>query len=152
MLIIKLLALVGAWLFFYHVLKSRNKMLPGIKATVITLLFASLIFRFSTDIYTNIDRGLFVFNKNGEVLLIDSPLRIPANKDATYCNQFTDQNKKPIQKISVRNDGKYCGEFWKFETDDNLVLPYKTINSNQILYWASPSLQITGSRESLERR
>lgn len=152
MLIIKLLALAGAWLFFYNVLKSRNKILPGIKATVITLLFASLIFRFSADIYANIDRGWFALNKDGEVSLINSPLRIPANKDASYCNQFTDHNNKPIQKISVRNDGKYCGEFWKFDTNDNLKLPYKTINSNQTLYWASPSLQIFGSRESLERR
>jgi hypothetical protein len=151
MIIIKILALIGSWLFFYSILKSRNKRLAGTKATIITLLFASLIFRLSTDLYARVDRALFALNKQGEVQLSISPLKIPSNQDKTYCNQFTDQNKNVIQKISERSDGKYCGEFWHFEKDKNLVLPYKIINLNQILYWASPSLKIIGSKQSLEQ-
>ncbi len=152
MIIVKILILVASWIFFYKILKSRNKRLPGLKATLITLLFASIIFRISTDLYARVNRAYFKFNGQGEVALSVSPLKIPTNQDSNYCNQFTDQNNNPIQKISERSDGKYCGEFWRFERDKNLMIPYKIINLNQILYWASPSLQILGSKQSLEKR
>lgn len=151
MLVIKILALMGAWLFFYNILRSKNKRIPGVKATVITLLFATLIFRLTIDIYATMDRAVFSFNEEGKVHLIASPLKIPANQGLNYCKQFTDQNKRVIQKISVRKDGQYCGEFWKFESDNDLLLPYKILNANQVQYWASPSLQIIGSKESLEK-
>ncbi|MBA3535411.1 MAG: hypothetical protein H0T84_02195 [Tatlockia sp.] len=148
---LKILALIGAWVFFYSILKARNKKIPGIKATVITLLFASLIFRLSYDLYARVDRAWFALKKQGEVQLSLSPLKIPPNQAQSYCNQFTDQNNNIIQQISERGDGKYCGQFWKFEKDKNLLLPYKIINSNQILYWASPSLKIIGSKQGLEQ-
>lgn len=47
MIILKIVAIIAAWLLFYSVLKARNKRIPGIKATVVTLLFATLIFQFS---------------------------------------------------------------------------------------------------------
>jgi hypothetical protein len=149
MIILKILALLGAWLFFYKLLKYKNKKLAGTKASIITLLFAALIFRVSVDLYAMADRAIFSFNEQGEVRLSDSPLKIPAHQDVGYCSQFTDQDRKKIQIISERSDGKYCGEYWKFETDKELMLPYKVINSNQILYWASPSLKITGPKGNL---
>ncbi|MBA2709308.1 MAG: hypothetical protein H0U57_01750 [Tatlockia sp.] len=94
---------------------------------------------------------MFGFNKQGEVSLASSPLKIPPNHNSTYCNQFTDQNKNSIQKISQNSDGFYCGEFWRFDKNKNLMLPYKIINSNEVLYWASPSLQIIGSKASLDK-
>lgn len=152
MLFIKLLALAGSWLLFYKILKSKNKSLPGTKATVITLLFAALIFRLATDAYAILDRAFFVFNDAGTVPLNASPLKIPLNQDVSYCNQFTDQNNKPIQRVSERSDGRYCGVFWKFEKDNNLMIPYKITNSNQIIYWASPSLRIIRSNTNVRER
>lgn len=151
MIMAKIIGLVVAWLFFYKVLKSRNKRIPGIKATIITLLFASLVFRFSTDLYSLIDKNIFTLNGQDEIPLIASPLKIPSNETQNYCNQFTDQNNKVIQTISERADGKYCGEFWKFKTEQNLMLPYKILNSTQIMYWASPTLRIIGAKENLEK-
>ncbi len=151
MTIIKILALIAAWLFFYRILKSRNKRLPKLKSLLITLLFASLIFRVSTDLYAMINRAAFSLNKQGEVSLNNSPLKVPPNQNSTYCNQFTDQNKNPLPKLSQNAAGIYCGEFWRFEKNKNLMLPYKLINNNEVLYWASPSLQIIGSRQNLER-
>lgn len=148
MAIINLVALVVAWLFFYNVLKSRNRMLPALKASIITLLFGALIFRFSTDFYATIDRAFFSFKKDGDVQLSDSLLKIPPGKDSSYCNQFTDQNNEIITKISMRNNVRYCGEFWKFDSIENVILPYKLINSNEIVYWASPSLKITSKNNS----
>ncbi len=148
-IILKILALIASWVLFYKILKSRNKRLPGLKATLVTLLFAALIFRVATDIYGFGDRAFFSLNKQGEVKLSASPLRIPLNQDRTYCNQFTDHNKKPIDKISERKDGNYCGEFWKFDKED-LMLPYK-IEGSQVEFWASPSLRIYGPGQSLEK-
>ncbi|TAL64914.1 MAG: hypothetical protein EPN84_02495 [Legionella sp.] len=58
MLIIKILAIIAGWLFFYYILKSRNKGWAVIKATIITLLFASLIFRFSDDLTAWVNKKL----------------------------------------------------------------------------------------------
>ncbi|MBA2655945.1 MAG: hypothetical protein H0U70_03060 [Tatlockia sp.] len=151
MILIKILALIGSWILFFKLLKSRNKKFAGIKATLITLLFASLIFRFSTDLYALVNKTFFTFNKQGEIKLSESPLKIPIGQDGIYCNQFTNQENKPLQKISERSDGRYCGEFWRFERDKNLMIPYKINNLNQVIYWASPSLRIVGSKQNLDK-
>lgn len=143
---IKILALIAAWIFFYKILKSKNKSLPRLRATIITLLFASLIFQVSTNLYAKINRFIFSLNAAGEVPFSASVLKIPAQHNASYCSQFTDQNHKKLLIVSQREDGQYCGEFWQFKKDKYLMLPYKLINEKQILYWASPSLQIIGPR------
>lgn len=74
------LALIAAWLFFYQLLKARNKKIPAIKASIITLLFAALIIRLSTDLYTHVERALFALNKQGEVRLTNSAFKIPAQQ------------------------------------------------------------------------
>lgn len=56
-IVIKILALIAAWIFFYKVLKSRNKSLAGVKATVVTLLFATLIFQFSDNLIARMNRA-----------------------------------------------------------------------------------------------
>ena len=142
MIFIKILALIASWIFFYQILKSKNKRIPKIKATIITLLFASFIMAASTDLYAKFNRFIFSLNESGEIPLSDSALKIPSNQNDNYCSQFTDQNNKPIQIVSQRSDGRYCGAFWRFNIDSPLMVPYKIINSNTILYWASPSLKI----------
>ncbi|STY29162.1 Uncharacterised protein [Legionella wadsworthii] len=154
MMLIKILALIAAWIFFFKILKSRNRRLPRLKATIITLIFASLILRLSTDFYAKTDRFIFSLNAKGEIPLSASILKIPPNQNANYCLQFTDHNHHKLQVISQRNDGQYCGEFWNFKKEPYLSLPYKIIDSKQILYWASPSLEIiaprTGTEETLK--
>ncbi|MGQ3890071.1 hypothetical protein ACQUW5_13700 [Legionella sp. CNM-1927-20] len=144
--IISLLAIVIFWILIYRVIRGRTPFRRKVKTTIVVLLFASLILSFSHDIYARVSRLLFSFNKQGEVELVTSPLRIPPNQDATYCRQFTDQRGRVIQLVSSRDDGRYCGEFWRFKTDKSILIPYKNLNNNQTIYWASPTLQIIGPR------
>lgn len=144
MAILMSLAFIAAWLFFYQLLKARNKKIPAIKASIVTLLFAALIIRLSTDLYAYVERAMFAFNKEGEVQLASSALKIPVQQGLSYCQQFTDQHKKVIKAVSRRADGEYCGEFWHFDSNTELTLPYKRINAAQIEYWASPTLTIIG--------
>lgn len=53
--LIKIIAVLLAWIFFYKILQARHKRMPGIKATIITLLFASLIITMSMGLYTRLD-------------------------------------------------------------------------------------------------
>ncbi|MBA2648617.1 MAG: hypothetical protein H0U75_03280 [Legionella sp.] len=144
-MIIKILALILAWYAFYRLLVSRNKRAPKLKATIITLIFASLIFNVANNLYGRINRSIFSMNAGGEVALSSTPLKIPANQDAGYCNKFSDEHHQKITRISERQDGKYCGEFWNFKTND-LKIPYKILNHSEILYWASPTLKIIAPR------
>lgn len=149
--LIKIFALIAGWLFFYKILKSRHRRLPKIKATIVTLLFASLIFRLSTDLYARADRFIFSWNSQGEIPLSASIFKIPPTQNANYCLQFIDQNHEKIPIISQRDDGQYCGEFWKFKKDKYLLLPYKILNEKQVLYWASPTLKIIAPRTGSEK-
>lgn len=56
MIFLEALALIAAWIFFYKILKSRNKRLAKLKATIITLLFASLVLTLSRQLYTKLDQ------------------------------------------------------------------------------------------------
>lgn len=152
MILIKIIAIITAWLLFYNLLKSRKKRLPKLKATIITLLFAALIFRVSMDLYARIDRAFFSFSAQGKIQLQLSPLKIPNDEDAAnYCKQFTDQYQRVIHVITERGGISYCGTFWQFPHQPDMTLPYKNLNSTQVIYWASPSLQIMGSRQELEK-
>lgn len=51
---LKILGLIAAWILFYNILKLRQKRFPGTKALIITLLFASLIFRLGSNLYTHL--------------------------------------------------------------------------------------------------
>ncbi|MBA4697623.1 MAG: hypothetical protein H2069_09600 [Legionella sp.] len=59
MIMIKILAIVLAWVFFYKLLLSKNKRLPKLKATLITLLFASIILQVSMRLYSKMDQAIF---------------------------------------------------------------------------------------------
>ncbi|WP_419418918.1 hypothetical protein ACNVED_10220 [Legionella sp. D16C41] len=144
--IISLLVIVIIWNLIYHVIRGRTPFRKKLKTTIVVLLFSALIIRFSHDIYASFSRMAFSYNKQGEVELVNSPLKIPPNQNAAYCHEFTDQNGRMIEKVSVRNDGKYCGEFWHFNDKGTLFIPYKNLNNNQTIYWASPSLQIIGPK------
>ncbi|WED41858.1 hypothetical protein [Legionella cardiaca] len=140
--LIYLLGLIISWLFFYKILTARKVRLPKIKTTIIVILFSTLIYSFSYDLYAFIDRLIFSLNKQGEVSLSNSIFKIPPNQDIEYCKQFTDENGNEIKVVSNRKDGRYCGEFWRFQRKENILLPYKKINDAQLIYWASPSLKI----------
>ncbi|WP_131781343.1 hypothetical protein [Legionella gresilensis] len=144
--IISLLAIAIVWNLIYRVIRGRTSFSRKVKTTIVVLLFSSLIIRFSHDIYASVSRLMFSFNKQGEVELVNSPLKIPPNQDATYCRQFTDQKGRVIEVVSSRDDGRYCGEFWHFKSDKSILIPYKTLNNNQTIYWASPSLKIIGPK------
>jgi hypothetical protein len=150
MFLIEMFALIGGWFFFYKILKSRKKRVPKIKATIITLLFASLILRLSTDLYARLDRFIFSLGAQGEIPISASILKIPLNQNVNYCLQFTDKNQEKLLIISQRDDGQYCGEFWKFKKDKYLLLPYKILNEKHVLYWASPTLEIIAPRTGSE--
>ncbi|MDP3269370.1 MAG: hypothetical protein Q8M40_10020 [Legionella sp.] len=141
--LIYILAFVLAWLFFYKILVGNSTRLPKLKTTIIVLLFSSLIYAFSYDLYSFFNRAAFSFKKQGEIELTNSPFKIPPNQDASYCTRFTDQNGTVINTISTRADGRYCGTFWRFNTKNSIFLPYRIINDKQRIYWASPELQIT---------
>lgn len=136
------IGLVLSWLFFYKILTAKKSRFPKIKATIIVLLFGSLIYKFSYDLLAVSSRALFSSTAQGSVELNQSPFRIPLNQDITYCNRFTDQNGQAITAISSREDGKYCGTFWRFDRNKAVFLPYKSLNEKQNIFWASPVLKI----------
>jgi hypothetical protein len=144
--IIGLIGIIIAWNIIYRVIKGRTPLRRQVKTTLVVLLFSSLILRFSYDIYATLSRAIFSFNKQGDIELINSPLRVPSNSDTTYCHQFTDRQGNIIKVVSVRSDGRYCGEFWQFKNKQSILIPYKNLNANQMIYWASPSLQIIGPK------
>lgn len=144
--LIYLLGLILSWIFFYNILKAKNVRLPKLKTTLIVFMFASLIYEFSYSIYAVIDRSFFSLQRDGTVELTQSPFRIPLNQDMDYCNQFKDQEGKVITMVSSRDDGKYCGTFWRFEKNKPLFIPYKKLNAKQTVYWASPVLKIVTTK------
>jgi hypothetical protein len=143
-LIVSFVGLLVAWILFSKVIRAKTSTGHKIKVTLVVLLFASLIIQFSHDLYAYTLRSIFSFNQQGKIYLVDSPFKIPTNQDREYCKQFKDQHGNPIEKISTRDDGRYCGEFWRFKTKEHLEVPYKTLDENHLIYWASPDLQIVG--------
>ncbi len=141
-ILLSILGLVLAWFFISKIIRAKTNTGRNIKVTIVVLLFASLIIKFSHDLYALTQRTIFSFHKLGDVALEESPFKIPANQDKRYCQQFTDQKGRPIETVSVREDGKYCGEYWRFKSKKTLLLPYITGPSNETIYWASPTLQI----------
>lgn len=142
--IVGIAGLLIAWILFSKVIQAKTQTRRNIKAAIVVLLFATLILRFSHDLYSWISRTAFSAKKQGEIALIYSPLRIPENQENSYCQRFSTPDGQPIMNISVRDDGRYCGEFWGFETNKEIVLPYKDIGNNRVEYWASPGLRIIG--------
>lgn len=140
--LIYLLGLILSWIFFYNILKAKNVRLPKLKTTLIVFMFASLIYEFSYSIYAVIDRTFFSLQQDGTIELNQSLFRIPLNQDMDYCKQFSDQDGKAITMVSSREDGRYCGIFWRFEKNNLLFIPYKKLNAKQTVYWASPELKI----------
>ncbi|KTC66651.1 hypothetical protein Lade_1309 [Legionella adelaidensis] len=144
--VISLVVLVLAWLFFSKVIKGKTTASRRVKAAIVVLLFATLLLRFSQDLYATISRALFSMKKQGDVELTTSPFSIPGNQNNSYCRQFKNQYGEPIEVISTREDGRYCGDFWGFKTKQKLYLPYQNYDASHAIYWASPTLQIVGPR------
>jgi hypothetical protein len=67
---IKLIYLLGfilGWLFFYKILVARRKRFPKLKATIIVLLFSSLVYQFGDTIYSTTNRLLGNIEKQEDV-------------------------------------------------------------------------------------
>lgn len=54
MLILKIIILMAGWFLFYTILQAKKIRAPKLKATLITLLFASLFTRVALDFYASI--------------------------------------------------------------------------------------------------
>jgi hypothetical protein len=82
----------------------------------------------------------------GEILLSVSPMKIPKNdKSKSCCDQFTDENGHKLNIISSREDGEYCGIYWKFYEQKTIFVPYKKTPDGKIKYWAAPGTMIIGN-------
>jgi hypothetical protein len=79
--LVGIVGLILAWIFFSKVIKAKTPTSRKVKTTLVVLLFATLILRFSHDFYAWVSRTLFSFNKQGEVALSASPLRVPVNSE-----------------------------------------------------------------------
>jgi hypothetical protein len=145
--VIAIIGLMIAWYFFYSILRARATRAPKIKAAIILLLFSPLVFKLSHDLYAVSLRTIFAVNSVGEVALTASPFKIPLNQDVSYCKRFTNEQGEFIKVVSIREDERYCGEFWRFKKGKEIYIPYKDYNTTQSIYWASPSLKIIGPKQ-----
>ncbi|RUQ91507.1 hypothetical protein [Legionella septentrionalis] len=134
------------WIVLYRIFISKRSRIPKLKATIVVLLFSSLLFQFGYDLHAFLARSLFSLQKEGEVALPASPLRIPAQENNSYCNRFMDQHGQPLTTVSVREGERFCGKFWRLDRKKVLYIPYKMLNDKQVMYWASPALQIIGPK------
>lgn len=88
----------------------------------------------------------------GEIQIADSPMLVPKSKNSDdYCNQFTDQDGNPLNVISVRDDGTYCGSYFNFYKDKYLMIPYKILKNGKAEYWASPEFRIIGPQPKINK-
>ena len=145
--LIFLLGLVVTWYFLFSIFNEKSSQLLGIKLGILVLILSPLIAKLSYDFYAIASRYLFLMNANGQIQLAYSPLKLPHTKNSDYCDQFKDSQGKPLNIFSIGNDGNgYCGDFWGLYDKDAVFLPYKLMNDNQAMYWASPELVIVGPK------
>ncbi|MFT4058967.1 MAG: hypothetical protein QM652_05400 [Legionella sp.] len=146
--LIMLLGLVLTWCILFSIFNEKSSLRLGIKLGCLVLFLSPFIAKFSYDFYATASRQLFLMSANGEIQLAYSSLKIPHNKNIdNYCTQFKDSKGKPLNMLSIGFDDKsYCGEFWGLYDQRTVFLPYKLLDNNQAMYWASPELRIVGPK------
>lgn len=140
-----LLAIMVSWLVVFTLFTSKSRINIGIAVAILIGFLSPSIIRICNNFCININRAIFVMGESGEVQLIAAPMKIPANykgKGKDYCNKFTDGSGNPINVISYRDDGGYCGAYWNFYEKNAIFIPYKKLPNGKIKYWTAPELSI----------
>lgn len=145
--LIILLGFVLTWCILFSIFNEKSSQRLGIKLGILVLFLSPFIAKLSYEFYAIVSRQLFLMSANGEIQLAYSPLKIPHTKNKNYCDQFKDSKGNPLNILSVGLDDKsYCGDFWGLYDQKIVFLPYKLLNNNQAMYWASPDLRIVGPK------
>lgn len=149
--LIILLGLVITWWALFSIFNEKSSFKLGRKLGLLVMFLSPIIAKFSYDVYAITSRVLFMMHANGEIQLAVSPLKVSDTKDIDYCSQFKDKKGKPLKDIFADKDDKiYCGTFWS-DKQNVIFLPYKILDNNKAIYWASPELSIVGPKPNLFR-
>lgn len=138
------IGLLLSGLAVFIILTASSRAVIALTVAAVMLLLSPIIIPTSYTLYATYSRLIFSLDQDGSILLAQSPFKMPMNADSSYCRQFRDTSNHVIEQVSQRDDGSYCGEFWQFYERKPLFIAYKKMNNNQLLYWASPQLQIIG--------
>lgn len=145
-ILIIICGLALTWLILFSLFNEKSSLQLGIKLGILVLALSPLIAKYSYDTYARLSRQWFIIKDfNGEIQLPYSPMRISKknfNKD--YCDQFKDEKGNPVNEFTVDNNNVYCGAYWGMYNNTPIFLPYKLIDKNRAIYWASPELKIVG--------
>ena len=146
-----LLGLGITWFVLFSLFTEKSQRAIGLKLGVIVLILSPFIAWLSYDAYAMLSRQLFIMRGyNGEIQLPHSPMRITNLNDKGYCEQFKDDKGNPITTFSIDNNDKaYCGMYWGMYSNKSVFLPYRLLDKNTAIYWASPELRIVGSAPKL---
>ena len=147
-----LLGLGITWFVLFSLFTEKSPRAIGLKLGVIVLILSPFIAWLSYDVYAMLSRQLFIMRGyNGEIQLPYSPMRITNLNDKGYCDQFKDDKGNPITTFSIDNNDKaYCGMYWGMYSNKSVFLPYRLLDKNTAIYWASPELRIVGSAPKLQ--
>lgn len=146
-----LLGLGITWFVLFSLFTEKSPRAIGLKLGVVVLILSPFIAWLSYDGYAILSRQLFIMRGyNGEIQLPYSPMRITNLNDKGYCDQFKDGKGNPITTFSIDNNDKaYCGMYWGMYSNKSVFLPYRLLDKNTAIYWASPELSIVGSAPKL---
>jgi hypothetical protein len=141
------LGLVITWLILFSLFTEKSPRALGLKLAVIVLMLWPVIAKISLDFYATISRQIFMMKGyNGEIQLSFSPMKIKLNKKG-YCGQFKDDKGNALKMTTIAEDGNgYCGEYWGREGNKVVFLPYRLLDNDTAIYWASPDLLIVGPK------
>lgn len=146
-----LLGLGVTWFVLFSLFTEKSQRAIGLKLGVIVLILSPFIAWLSYDAYAMLSRQLFIMRGyNGEIQLPYSPMRITNLNEKGYCDQFKDDKGNTITTFSIANNDKaYCGMYWGMYSNKSVFLPYRLLDKNTAIYWASPELRIVGSAPKL---
>nr|WP_284499465.1 hypothetical protein [Legionella maioricensis] len=139
-----MLGLVLTWCILFSIFNEKSSQRLGIKLGILVLFLSPFIAKLSYDFYATASRQLFLMGANGEIQLAYSPLKVPKNQNNHYCDRFTDSKGNLLNRSTVGDKHLFCGVFWNMGEHDVVFLPYKLLDNNKAIYWASPELKIIG--------
>lgn len=152
--VLTLIIAILLWFLIYTLFRAELKKNICLISSIILIVLLPFIFYFAFNCYAMTSRLLFANNESGEIKLNSSPFKIPKQikpeNYLNYCNQFSDQQGKPITVVYHRFDGVYCGNFWNIN-GPLATLSYKYLKTNKAEYWATPTLRIIGPLPPLSK-
>jgi len=149
--IVIFLGLITTWFILFSILSEKKPLILGLKIGVLVLACLPFIANLSQDLYASISRQWFILSgANGEINLAYSPMRVPNLKNKGYCDQFKDDKGNPLNQFSSgENNSFFCG-IYSGMGKQVVFVPYKIIDKNTAIYWASPELKIVGRPPQLD--